>query len=874
MKIIRAAIFFIVFLSWMPLHAGTPAPGNAGTAKPASPATAPPPAAPAEDLPSVPAPQFPQAQSKLDGWKQTLDQIETVLGAHVIDDAVLNNLRNRTTATQSEARDLISEITPPLEAATARAAELAPSPDATAPPSDDVKLERAKLLAEVAARQGIIQQAKLINVRAQQTIEAISDRRRAMFNDSVLQRSASLLNPTFWITAANAVPVAASHLTDLLSKWGRVLASQPLRAASGFAIAAVVVLGFFLSPGRRWWSRWTKRDPEIASPSPLRKTGSAAVIVLADTALTAVALLVLYQALMMLGVLPDDVSPIVRALFIGITFGFFFVRLTIAVLAPGRPTWRLIEMDNAAADGLISYAVLLAMVIAFGVVVDAVNVAIRAPIELSIASRGMIAIAKALLFMGALRVAATTEADDETTPSPPTAVNKSAWRLLIPVGWVMATAAILGPLAGYVALGRSITIEMVVVIAALMSFVLLSRFAAVLVNATFAFHGAVGRFLRQTAGLGSSAVRQIAAVLGGLVQLALIGLTAFVVLTTWGIRSDDLATSMSTAFFSIQIGNITIAPSVILGAVTVFIIGVVATRALKRWLEERFLPETSLDVGVRSSIGTGAGYAGVILATLIALSYVGLNLQNVAIVAGALSVGIGFGLQSIINNFVSGLILLVERPIKVGDRIEVGARMGVVKRINVRATEIATYDNVSVIVPNADLISGQVVNWMHGSYSARLSVAVSTSYDADPDKVIEILLDIVAQHPRALKSPEPFAVLGNFGADAREFTVFFHVAHIGIDGGAANEVRLQILKRFRKEGINLPNPQRDLHVRDLDRIEALVRDLAGRDLAGRDLAARDLAAKDLAARDLARQDLAGQDLAGAGLPGTERSAAP
>jgi small-conductance mechanosensitive channel len=289
---------------------------------------------------------------------------------------------------------------------------------------------------------------------------------------------------------------------------------------------------------------------------------------------------------------------------------------------------------------------------------------------------------------------------------------------------------------------------------------------------------------------------------------------------------------MSSAFFSFQIGNITISLSQILGALAVLTVGVVATRALKRWLEERFLPETNLDVGVRSSIGTGAGYAGVILATLIALSYVGLNLQNVAIVAGALSVGIGFGLQSIINNFVSGLILLVERPIKVGDRIEVGTRMGVVKRINVRATEIATYDNVSVIVPNAELISGQVVNWMHGSYSARLSVAVGTSYDADPDKVIGILLDIVAHHPRALKSPEPFAILGNFGADALEFTVFFHVAHIGIDAGAANEVRLEILKRFRKEGIEIPYPKRDLHVRDFGRIEALVRDLADGERSG------------------------------------------
>ena len=412
MKTIRAAVFFLVFLSWMPLHAGTPAPGDT---KPASPVAATPPAAaPKEDLPSVPAPQFPRAQSKLDGWKQTLDQVEAALRPRVIDNAKLNDLRDQAAAAQSGARELISGITPRLDAATERAAELAPNPEATAPQSDDIKLERAKLVAEVAARQGIIQQAKLINVRAQQSIDRVSDRRRTIFNNSVLQRSASLINPTFWITAAAAVPLAAGHLIDLLSNWGRLLVSEPLRAGSGFVIAAIVVLGFFLSPGRRWWSRWTTRDPEVANPSALRKTGSAAAIVLVDTALTAVALLVLYQALMALGVLPDDVSPIVRALFLGITFGFFFVRLTIAVLAPGRPTWRLIELDNGAADGVVSFSVLLAMVIASGVVLDATNLAIAAPVEITIASQGVVAIAKALLFMGALRVAAGPEVDDET----------------------------------------------------------------------------------------------------------------------------------------------------------------------------------------------------------------------------------------------------------------------------------------------------------------------------------------------------------------------------------------------------------------------------------------------------------------------------
>jgi small-conductance mechanosensitive channel len=251
-----------------------------------------------------------------------------------------------------------------------------------------------------------------------------------------------------------------------------------------------------------------------------------------------------------------------------------------------------------------------------------------------------------------------------------------------------------------------------------------------------------------------------------------------------------------------------------------------ATKAVQRWLDSKFLPQTNLDIGLRNSIRTGIGYIGVVLAALIAFSAAGLNLQNLAIVAGALSVGIGFGLQSVVNNFVSGLILLVERPFKVGDRIEVGDRVGIVKRITVRSTEITTFDNASVIVPNADLITGQVINWMHGDFSGRLSINVGTSYDSDPDQVIDILLDIVNSHPQVLKRPEPFAIFADFGADALMFTVYFYVGNIGTDYGVINEVRLQILKRLREADIEIPFAQRDIHLRDMDRLEALVREVA------------------------------------------------
>jgi len=797
-------------------------------AAPSTPAETPPaaqavPAQPASDntLPSVAPPQFPQAQAKIDGWKSTLDTSESALHSRYIEESTLDELRDRVTAVQQEARDFVTAVTPRLEAAETRAAQLAPDPKSTTPQSSDIKLERAKLLAEVTARQALIQQANLINVRAQQTIDAVTERRRTLFADSILRRTDSLINPSFWATVATAAPKATAQLIGLLSDWVQTVISQPVRAAICLAIAVAMLLGYFASPWRRWQARWTTRSPDVTEPSQQCRAGAAMTIVLTGAAIPAVALLVLYQAMSGLGLLPAEIAPIIRSLFFGTAFALFFVSLTTANLAPGRPAWHLINIDDGAAQAMIPVAVTMGILIVTGAISNSVNRQVYSTAELSVASSGLITIAKALIFMVALRIIASTDVDEGEANSPSSG-KRSAWRLLIPIGWLVATAALLGSLAGYVAFGRFAANEMIVVVMILMGFVLLSNFSEAALTGAFAFNGAIGRFLRQAMGLRMAAIRQLAALLIGIAQLALVGLAAFLVLATWGVRSEDLLASMSSAFFSVTVGKTTISPSTILGAVVLLVVGMLITRAIQNWLEQRFLPETNLDDGVRNSIRTGVGYLGILLAALVAFSYVGLNLQNIAIIAGALSVGIGFGLQSIINNFVSGLILLVERPIKVGDRIEVGARMGVVKRINVRATEIVTYDNVSVIVPNADLISGQVVNWMHGSFMARLSVTVGTSYDADPDKVIALLLEIASAHQRVLKNPAPFAILNNFAADALEFIVFFNVANIGADGGVPNDVRLEILKRFRKEGIEIPYPQRDVHFRDMDRIENLV----------------------------------------------------
>ena len=196
---------------------------------------------------------------------------------------------------------------------------------------------------------------------------------------------------------------------------------------------------------------------------------------------------------------------------------------------------------------------------------------------------------------------------------------------------------------------------------------------------------------------------------------------------------------MRAVFFGFNVGDVTISLSSILFAALLFAAAFAVTRMIQRWLDNTFLPATDLDAGLRNSISTAAGYVGIITAGMLAFSYLGLSLERVTIVAGALSVGIGFGLQSIVNNFISGLILLWERPIRVGDLVVVGDGEGYVRRINVRSTEIQTFDRSTIIVPNSNLISGIVRNRVRNDRIGRVLVSIPVPRASDPDQVAEIM---------------------------------------------------------------------------------------------------------------------------------------
>jgi small-conductance mechanosensitive channel len=228
---------------------------------------------------------------------------------------------------------------------------------------------------------------------------------------------------------------------------------------------------------------------------------------------------------------------------------------------------------------------------------------------------------------------------------------------------------------------------------------------------------------------------------------------------------------------------------------------------------------------VRDSIRTGLGYAGIVIAALAAFSYAGFNLSNLAIVAGAFSVGIGFGLQSVINNFVSGLILLAERRIKVGDLVVVGSEEGYVRKISVRSTEIETSERARVLVPNSFLITEKVKNWTLRDNLRRIVIPVSVARGCDPRKVRAILLNVAQGNPNVMTAPAPSVELEEFGADSLQFKLYAFIdLHKG--GGTSTDLRIAILDAFDEGGITSPLPRTDVTLRNIDWLHGMVAEYA------------------------------------------------
>ena len=298
-----------------------------------------------------------------------------------------------------------------------------------------------------------------------------------------------------------------------------------------------------------------------------------------------------------------------------------------------------------------------------------------------------------------------------------------------------------------------------------------------------------------------------------LITPILVAVLTYMLLRLWGMPASDLMYAIKKLLFGFKVGGINISLIAILTGLLVFFISLSVVRIFKNRLSNSLLSRINMDEGIKHSLVSGVSFTGFIISVILAVAAMGVDLSNLAVIAGALSVGIGFGLQDIIKNLVSGIIILFERPFKVGDWVILDGEEGKIKQINIRSTELETFSKRSVIIPNATLISSSLINLTHGDNWQRQSIVVGVSYDADVELATKVLLECAKANRKVAKVPTPMVLFKDFGSSSLDFELRYYVTDVRSDWSLGSDLRYAILKRFREENIEIAYPQLDIHQR-------------------------------------------------------------
>ena len=375
----------------------------------------------------------------------------------------------------------------------------------------------------------------------------------------------------------------------------------------------------------------------------------------------------------------------------------------------------------------------------------------------------------------------------------------------MPLLWLLLAVAIVGLLFGYLALSYFIAGKILDTVLVVVMMVLTHHLIDALADTLQNPASVLGEKLRNMTSIGDRGIARLSLSFRTIADILVVVLGIPWLLALWTVTWVDFRSFITTTLVGFKVGNVTVSPFNIASLIGILILGVILTRFITRWLDRRILTQTRLNKGVQDSVRTGANYMGYVFAAGFALSAAGFDFSNIAIIAGALGVGIGFGLQSIVNNFVSGLILLAERPIRVGDWVVTGDGEGIVKKINVRSTEIETFDNCTIIVPNSNLITSSVRNWTHHDTLGRFLVTVGVAPGTDPEIAAGILTQVVNAHSKVLRFPAATIQLARFTNYSIEFELRGHVADIFEAAQVSSDLRFALSKAFKEKGIIIPS---------------------------------------------------------------------
>lgn len=738
----------------------------------------------------------------LDQARQQIDSLHKRLETardRPIADADLAQMRNAALDTQEKAQAAVAALEPQLASVQARMTELG-VPAEGVPEAPDVARQRAELTKNVATLDAQLKLARLIAVEAGQAAERLLKLRRAQFQAELGVRTDSILAGALWSELRTQTPRDLRRARPYYEEIVKALHAAGAELQIAVSVAIALLLWVRMLGGRLLLKLTTAR----VAPGRLRRSLYALLQVLLGAATPGLIAQMIRASLAWGTPLSEEMDSLLGQFVAAAWFGGFVAGLGSALLSPARPSWRLPALPDNIASALrwLPHALGLALFLSW--LAQKLTALVNASLAATVAQNAVVSLVlSAILAIGLLQAArARHAAAKDQEKAPPAPLGYIISRNIL---WFALAASLACLLAGYVAMGSFIVRQAAWVIILLASVYLLDG----LINDSCQ---AVLASIKRRAGDEAYAKpmtrlrSQAAVLLSGLARIAVFVMALILLAAPFGDGPDAWLRRLDYLHKGITIGQIHIRPISLLLALAVLAGGFGIVRLVQSWLTAQYLPTTSLDPGMRLSAATLFGYAGYVLVAALSLSAVGIGLERVAWIASALSVGIGFGLQAVVQNFVSGLILLAERPVKVGDWVSLGGVEGDIRRINVRATEIQMADRSTVIVPNSEFITKVVRNVTMASPLGRIQIKLILPFNTDPELVRAVTMTAFQDHEEVLDEPQSDVMLDSVDATGLVFSATAYVGSPRVAYRVRSALLYTMLKEFRTAGLPLFSP--------------------------------------------------------------------
>jgi potassium efflux system protein len=683
----------------------------------------------------------------------------------------------------------------------ARLGELGNPPAAGATEAPDITRQRARLTKERNALDADIRLARLLTIDVRQRGAELVTQRRALFEAQITERAPSPLGGEFWRDLQEAWPNDLERLQTMVSGLRDGLA-QAMQQGTRTAVFGALILALLLAVLGNWVAEHllTRIAARLLPAGRLRRSLLVIAIVASHVLLVAAAAHGFVWVLEEYATWEPQARKAMRSMAQALVFMAFVIGLGRALLATRRPSWRLPPIPDAMATRLAALPWLVALVAALAWTPAEINQLVDASFAAVVATHVLTAlILTALVGVVFYRLKPLrADAPEAGLPERPMWVGLlvACIGMLIVAIWVLVAV-------GYVALASFLASQLTWSGIVAAAFYVLFKFADDVFMAGVSSRSTFGQRLQKSFGLAPQTLDQAATVLSGLSRVALFFYMLIALAAPLGTGPGEVFQRSGKFGTGVKVGEFQLVPGAILSAIAVALVGFIVLRVFKRWLARSYLPSTQFEPGMQSSITTLLGYAGGILVVAFSLSALGIGIERIAWVASALSVGIGFGLQAIVQNFISGLILLAEQPVKVGDWVVLGTTEGDVRRINVRATEIQLGDRSTVIVPNSEFITKTVRNMTLANAEGRVLIRLPMPLTTNAQRVRELILEACRAHEGVLETPAPSLTLEGIEGGLLIFQAIAYVPSPRLAGGVRSDLLFTILERLNAEQLQL-----------------------------------------------------------------------